>query len=61
MTCNDSGYQAITFDRDSHLAHVNEENCTGCTLCHSVCPIPGNSIKRNFGTGQWILWDAGLT
>uniref|UniRef100_A0A915LVD1 Dihydropyrimidine dehydrogenase [NADP(+)] n=1 Tax=Meloidogyne javanica TaxID=6303 RepID=A0A915LVD1_MELJA len=40
MTCNDSGYQAITFDRDSHLAHVNEENCTGCTLCHSVCPIP---------------------
>jgi len=46
MTCNDSGYQAITFDRDSHLAHVNEENCTGCTLCHSVCPIPGNFIKK---------------
>uniref|UniRef100_A0A1I8BYP7 dihydropyrimidine dehydrogenase (NADP(+)) n=1 Tax=Meloidogyne hapla TaxID=6305 RepID=A0A1I8BYP7_MELHA len=40
MTCNDSGYQAITFDKDSHLARVNEENCTGCTLCHSVCPIP---------------------
>ncbi|KAL3123536.1 hypothetical protein niasHT_006615 [Heterodera trifolii] len=40
MTCNDSGYQAISFDKQTHLAKVNEENCTGCTLCHSVCPIP---------------------
>ncbi|XP_064477285.1 dihydropyrimidine dehydrogenase [NADP(+)]-like [Ornithodoros turicata] len=39
MTCNDSGYQAITFDKDTHLPHVTDE-CTGCTLCLSVCPIP---------------------
>jgi len=38
MTCNDSGYQAITFDPDTHLPHVTED-CTGCTLCVSVCPI----------------------
>jgi len=38
MTCNDSGYQAITFDPDTHIAHVTED-CTGCTLCVSVCPI----------------------
>ncbi|XP_064625248.1 dihydropyrimidine dehydrogenase [NADP(+)]-like [Lineus longissimus] len=38
MTCNDSGYQAITFDPQTHLPHVTEE-CTGCTLCVSVCPI----------------------
>jgi len=38
MTCNDSGYQAITFDPFTHLAKVNED-CTGCTLCLSVCPI----------------------
>ena len=38
MTCNDSGYQAITFDSETHLAHVTED-CTGCTLCVSVCPI----------------------
>jgi dihydropyrimidine dehydrogenase (NADP+) len=38
MTCNDSGYQAITFDPKTHLAHVTED-CTGCTLCLSVCPI----------------------
>lgn len=39
MVCNDSGYQAITFDKETHLAHVTDE-CTGCTLCVSVCPIP---------------------
>jgi len=39
MTCNDSGYQAITFDKDTHIPHVTED-CTGCTLCLSVCPIP---------------------
>jgi len=38
MTCNDSGYQAITFDKNTHLAHVTDL-CTGCTLCASVCPI----------------------
>lgn len=38
MTCNDSGYQAITFDADTHLPHITDD-CTGCTLCVSVCPI----------------------
>ncbi|XP_065905312.1 dihydropyrimidine dehydrogenase [NADP(+)]-like [Dysidea avara] len=38
MTCNDSGYQSITFDPLTHLPHVTED-CTGCTLCLSVCPI----------------------
>eukprot|EP01104_Vermistella_antarctica_P004115 TRINITY_DN14629_c0_g1_i1.p1 TRINITY_DN14629_c0_g1~~TRINITY_DN14629_c0_g1_i1.p1 ORF type:complete len:1024 (-),score=347.23 TRINITY_DN14629_c0_g1_i1:63-3080(-) len=38
MTCNDSGYQAITFDAETHIPHVTED-CTGCTLCLSVCPI----------------------
>jgi dihydropyrimidine dehydrogenase (NADP+) len=39
MTCNDSGYQAITFDPVTHFPHVTDD-CTGCTLCYSVCPIP---------------------
>lgn len=38
MTCNDSGYQAIKFDPATHLPTVNDD-CTGCTLCASVCPI----------------------
>jgi len=39
MTCNDSGYQAISFDSKTHLPKVNDADCTGCTLCVSVCPI----------------------
>lgn len=39
MTCNDSGYQAIAFDAETHLPKVNTKDCTGCTLCLSVCPI----------------------
>lgn len=38
MTCNDSGYQAITFDEQTHLPTITDD-CTGCTLCVSVCPI----------------------
>lgn len=38
MACADSGYQAIEFDAKTHRAHVNDD-CTGCTLCVSVCPI----------------------
>jgi len=39
MTCNDSGYQAIYFDPKTHIPSVKENECTGCTLCVSVCPI----------------------
>jgi dihydropyrimidine dehydrogenase (NADP+) len=38
MTCNDTGYQAIDFDEATHVPEVNSD-CTGCTLCHSVCPV----------------------
>lgn len=38
MACADSGYQAITFDPDTHIPKVTSD-CTGCTLCLSVCPI----------------------
>lgn len=39
MTCNDSGYQAISFNSNTHIPKVNNSDCTGCTLCVSVCPI----------------------
>ncbi|XP_043287629.1 dihydropyrimidine dehydrogenase [NADP(+)] [Venturia canescens] len=38
MACADSGYQAIKFDADTHIPLVTDD-CTGCTLCLSVCPI----------------------
>jgi dihydropyrimidine dehydrogenase (NADP+) len=38
MTCNDSGYQAIKFDPKTHIPTITDD-CTGCTLCVSVCPV----------------------
>ncbi|KAL7298762.1 hypothetical protein TKK_0008508 [Trichogramma kaykai] len=38
MACADSGYQAIKFDAATHIPKVTDD-CTGCTLCLSVCPI----------------------
>uniref|UniRef100_A0A069DXZ8 Dihydropyrimidine dehydrogenase [NADP(+)] n=1 Tax=Panstrongylus megistus TaxID=65343 RepID=A0A069DXZ8_9HEMI len=38
MACNDSGYQAIDFDAETHIPRVTDD-CTGCTLCLSVCPV----------------------
>lgn len=52
MTCNDSGYQAIDFDPVTHLPKVKEDDCTGCTLCYSVCPIP-ECITMVPRTGPW--------
>ncbi|EYC24357.1 hypothetical protein Y032_0014g2463 [Ancylostoma ceylanicum] len=59
MTCNDSGYQAITFNKDTHLPRVTEDNCTGCTLCYSVCPIP-ECIQMVPRTGPWKPPNRGL-
>ncbi|KZC14706.1 Dihydropyrimidine dehydrogenase [NADP(+)], partial [Dufourea novaeangliae] len=38
MACADSGYQAIHFNPETHIPEVTDD-CTGCTLCLSVCPI----------------------
>ena len=38
-SCNDAGYQSITMDPVSHITEVVDKDCTGCTLCLSVCPI----------------------
>lgn len=38
MVCADSGYQAIKFDPETHIPLVTDD-CTGCNLCLSVCPI----------------------
>ncbi len=54
MTCNDSGYQAITFDADTHLPHVTED-CTGCTLCVSVCPIIGERLSLVLKLGDFRI------
>lgn len=52
MTCNDSGYQAIQFDGETHLPHITDD-CTGCTLCVSVCPI-NDCIKMVDRDGPYL-------
>ncbi|VDM82567.1 unnamed protein product [Strongylus vulgaris] len=60
MTCNDSGYQAISFSGQTHQPKVNEDDCTGCTLCYSVCPIP-ECIQMVPRTGPWKAPKRGVT
>ncbi|ETN76209.1 4Fe-4S binding domain protein [Necator americanus] len=36
MTCNDSGYQAISFNQVSHQPKVIDDDCTGCALCYRL-------------------------
>jgi dihydropyrimidine dehydrogenase (NADP+) len=68
-SCNDSGYQSITFDEKTHLPIIVDEDCTGCTLCLSVCPsndcitmvprggpyIPDRAVPlgENFDASKW--------
>eukprot|EP01063_Lacrimia_lanifica_P026863 TRINITY_DN368_c0_g1_i1.p1 TRINITY_DN368_c0_g1~~TRINITY_DN368_c0_g1_i1.p1 ORF type:complete len:1035 (+),score=389.41 TRINITY_DN368_c0_g1_i1:64-3168(+) len=51
MTCNDTGYQAILFNPDTHQPLITD-SCTGCTLCVSVCPVPDciTMVDRNEAT-----------
>jgi dihydropyrimidine dehydrogenase (NADP+) len=39
LACADSGYQAITFDGHNTIPKIVEEDCTGCAICHAVCPV----------------------
>jgi len=47
LTCADSGYQAIKFGGFDKFP-VATDDCTGCALCHAVCPVPGalNLVPR---------------
>eukprot|EP00055_Hartaetosiga_balthica_P016130 m.100279 g.100279 ORF g.100279 m.100279 type:complete len:997 (-) comp9043_c3_seq1:97-3087(-) len=52
-SCNDNGYQAITFDPVTHIPIVDNEKCTGCGICESVCPalncisfFPRDGVKK---------------
>ncbi len=39
LACTDSGYQAIKFDGYNTIPKIIEEDCTGCAICHAVCPV----------------------
>uniref|UniRef100_A0A7S3L168 dihydropyrimidine dehydrogenase (NADP(+)) n=1 Tax=Amphora coffeiformis TaxID=265554 RepID=A0A7S3L168_9STRA len=49
-TCNDNGYQAITFDPDTHVPVVDNDKCTGCGMCESICPaLPAITLQNRVG------------
>lgn len=39
VACSDSGYQAIKFDGYNTFPKIIEKDCTGCAICHAVCPV----------------------
>ncbi|MCL5035955.1 MAG: NAD-dependent dihydropyrimidine dehydrogenase subunit PreA [Chloroflexi bacterium] len=38
IACRDAGYQAISLD-EARMPAVDEDKCTGCSLCMQVCPV----------------------
>ncbi|MES3015086.1 MAG: NAD-dependent dihydropyrimidine dehydrogenase subunit PreA [Pseudomonadota bacterium] len=62
VVCEDTSHQAITATKDGkRWFEVMEDECVGCNLCVSVCPVPecitmhalkpGDTDPR---TGQWV-------
>ncbi len=46
MTCNDSGYQAIRFDPETHLPRVNDD-CTGTNcVVHYLISVEMKKIHK---------------
>jgi dihydropyrimidine dehydrogenase (NAD+) subunit PreA len=42
VVCEDTSHQAITATRDGQrYFEVKDDECVGCNLCVSVCPVPG--------------------
>eukprot|EP01084_Bolivina_argentea_P081602 147759_1 len=39
MSCNDTGYQAIDWNKKTRIPNVIQDACSGCGLCVAVCPI----------------------
>ncbi len=53
VVCEDTSHQAITAKKDG-VRHfeVKEEECVGCNLCVSVCPVEGAINLRSLMPGE---------
>ena len=53
VACEDASHQAISAMRggERHF-EVKEEACVGCTLCTSICPVPGCITMRQVMPGE---------
>jgi dihydropyrimidine dehydrogenase (NAD+) subunit PreA len=53
VVCEDTSHQAISATRNGqrHFA-VIEEECVGCNLCASICPVPGCISMKALQPGE---------
>jgi len=56
VVCEDTSHQAITASKDGRRwFEVKEEECVGCNLCPSVCPVSGCITMRRLAPGETDL------
>jgi dihydropyrimidine dehydrogenase (NAD+) subunit PreA len=53
IACEDTSHQAITAVQDGRRHfEVREEDCVGCNLCVTVCPVPDCVTLRDLVAGE---------
>jgi dihydropyrimidine dehydrogenase (NAD+) subunit PreA len=53
IACEDTSHQAISAAKDDQRHfEVMENECVGCNLCVTVCPVPGCITLRSLETGE---------
>ena len=53
VVCEDTSHQAITATKDGkrHF-EIKEDECVGCNLCVSICPVPETITMRKLAPGE---------
>ena len=53
IACEDTSHQAITNTKDGkRFFEVKEDECVGCNLCVTVCPVPECITLRDLAPGE---------
>ncbi len=53
IACEDTSHQAITASKDGkRFFEVKEDECVGCNLCVTVCPVPECITMRDLPPGK---------
>ncbi len=53
VVCEDTSHQAITASKDGkRWFEIKEDECVGCNLCVSVCPVPECITMRTLKPGE---------